>query len=68
MIVRMLLGDCEGRMDLDVKRLRHGLDDLIETLFKNKRIYWYSSSEMMVDPLAKPFWGNSYPYNGGNSK
>jgi hypothetical protein len=52
--VRMMLNDCEGRLELDEKRLDAGLDDCIDTLFRYKRI---------VDRFGKDIIGREEPYD-----
>jgi hypothetical protein len=52
--IRRMLNDCEGRLELDEKRLKAGLDDCVDTLFRYKRI---------VDRFGKDIISREEPYN-----
>lgn len=59
MQIRMILGDCQNRLDLDEARIRFGLGCITETLFEYKRMDNEISIEEKIDILNLPFWGLS---------
>lgn len=61
MQIRRILGDCEGRLELDELRLNAGLGDCIETLFFFKKVSRNGktviSREEPLNIMAEQFWG-----------
>lgn len=57
MLIRTMLGDCEGRLELDEERLRLGLTECIETLFFIKKVGKIVSRETDYNIMAEQFWG-----------
>lgn len=56
MVVRRILGDCDGRMALDEDRIKEGLDEITETMFFHKQVKEYIGEENIIRPLSKPYW------------
>ena len=53
---RLMFGDCINRGELDHFRLIENEPDLIETLFKRKKVGKEKGEEMDFNVLAEPFW------------
>jgi hypothetical protein len=52
-----MLGDCEGRLELDERRLQVGLGEFIETLFIWKKIRGKVTMEQDYNIMSEQFWG-----------
>jgi hypothetical protein len=55
--IRRMLGDCEGRLELDERRLQVGLGEFIETLFIWKKIRGKVTMEQDYNIMSEQFWG-----------
>lgn len=57
--IRRCIGDCEGRMELDEKRVLVGLDpSFIDVLFSKKNNMGEIGREEKFNVDSPPFWGN----------
>jgi len=62
--VRLLLGDCKGRLSFDELKLQMGLFELYDTLFESKKSgeeEW--NDEEPINVLAEPLWNDRRPAN-----
>ena len=71
MQIRLIIGDCKGRVWIDELKIRAGLFDIIDTLFefkktadadgkifsaKHKKALGWNREEKVENVLAPPFW------------
>ena len=56
MHIRNIIGDCEGRMNLDYGRYIEGEYDIMETMFYDKQVYDERGGEELIHPLSQAFY------------
>ena len=54
--IRNIIGDCEGRMDLDYFRYLEKQYDIIETMFYDKTVGKEIGGEDLINPLSQAFY------------
>jgi len=60
--IRLLLGDCKGRLSFDELKLQMGLIEIYDTLFESKKSGdddW--ADEQPTNVLAEPMWNDRRP-------
>jgi len=55
-MLRMIIGDCQRRIEFDEIRLSFGMTSTIDTMFYEKRYYKDIGGEDLISPLHKEWW------------